>query len=134
MLLGSNATGCAETLYATKPAMPFAFRRLILPFVRRAVKKWRLSKGGRGYAYAVWQAVFRSILDLLEAALMKWNLKIIVSVLALLSAASQTQADIFEWAPTFGGPVQSSVVCPGGSGVFAVPSSNLAGLDPIPLK
>jgi autotransporter-associated beta strand protein len=65
---------------------------------------------------------------------MKWNLKILISVLLLVSAASQTRADIYEWAwvnpsnPSQG-VVQSSVVCPGGSGVSAVPNANLAGLD-----
>ena len=65
---------------------------------------------------------------------MKWNLRTLVSVLLLMSVASQTKADIFEWAwvnpgdPTQG-VYQSSVVCPGGSGVSAVPGVNLSYLD-----
>ena len=78
--------------------------------------------------------MFRSILDLLKATAMKWNLTILVSVFLLMSLASQTWADIDEWAyvnpsdPTQG-VYQSSVVCPGGAGVFAVPNANLSSLD-----
>ena len=65
---------------------------------------------------------------------MKWNLRIFVAVLLVTSWASPTQADIYEWAyvnpsDPSQGVVQSSVVCPGGSGVFAVPSADLASLD-----
>jgi hypothetical protein len=65
---------------------------------------------------------------------MKWNLKILVSVFSFISWASQTQADIYEWAwvnpsDPSQGVYQSSVVCPGGSGVFAVPFANLNSLD-----
>ncbi|MGA2254864.1 MAG: pentapeptide repeat-containing protein, partial [Thermoguttaceae bacterium] len=64
----------------------------------------------------------------------KWNLKILVLVFLLMSGVSQTQADIYEWAyvnpsDPSQGVVQSSVVCPGGSSVSAVPSVNLANLD-----
>jgi len=65
---------------------------------------------------------------------MKWNLKILVSIFLLTLGASQTLADIYEWAwvnpndPTQG-VYQSSVVCPGGSGVYAVPDANLSDLD-----
>jgi len=41
---------------------------------------------------------------------MKWNLKILVSALSLLSAASQTRADIYEWELSGGSVVQSSTV------------------------
>ena len=57
-----------------------------------------------------------------------------VAVFLFTLRSSQTQADINEWAwvnpndPTQG-VAQSSVVCPGGSGVFAVPSANLRHLD-----
>jgi len=63
-----------------------------------------------------------------------WNLKILVPLLLLMSCASQTRADIFEWAyvdpgdPTQG-VYQSSVVCLGGSGVSAVPGAYLINLD-----
>jgi len=65
---------------------------------------------------------------------MKWNLKVLVAVLLLILRASQTRADIYEWAwvnpsdPTQG-VVQSSVVCPGGGGVYAVPGAELRSLD-----
>ncbi len=51
-----------------------------------------------------------------------------------MSAASQTRGDIYEWAwvnpgdPTQG-VYQSTVVCPGGSGAYAVPSADLEYLD-----
>ena len=67
-------------------------------------------------------------------AVKTWNLKILVSVFLLLSGASQVQANIYEWAyvnpsnPSQG-IYQSSTVCPGGSGVSAVPSANLSSLD-----
>src|SRR5208283_5265971 len=76
----------------------------------------------------------RSILDLLGATFMKWNLSILVSVFLFMSWVSPSCADIFEWAyinpsnPSQG-VVQSSVVCPGGSGVSAFPSANLSSLD-----
>jgi hypothetical protein len=65
---------------------------------------------------------------------MSWNLKIFIAVLLLMSAASQTQADIYEWAwvnpsDPSQGVYQSSVVCPGGNGVSAAPSANLESLD-----
>ena len=43
--------------------------------------------------------------------------------------ASQTRADIFEWELSSGSVVQSPTVCPGGSGVNAVPSAPLSYLD-----
>ena len=57
-----------------------------------------------------------------------------VAILFCMLGTSQTQADINEWAwvnpndPTQG-VVQSSVVCPGGAGVSAVPGANLSYLD-----
>src|SRR5271165_5728158 len=65
---------------------------------------------------------------------MTWNLRILISVLLLMSAASRTQAEIYEWAyvdpsdPTQG-VYQSSVPCPGGGDVSAIPSSIFSGLD-----
>ncbi len=65
---------------------------------------------------------------------MKWNLKIRVSLLLLMPAASQTRAEIFEWAyvdpsDPSQGVYQSSVPCPGGGDVSAIPSSMFSGLD-----
>jgi len=67
-------------------------------------------------------------------AVKKWNLKILVSVFLLTLGASQTQADIYEWAyvnpsDPNQGVYQSSVLCPGGSGVSAMPSAELYNLD-----
>ena len=61
-----------------------------------------------------------------------WSLKILLSVFLL--GASQTWADIDQWAwvnpsDPSQGVYQSSVVCPGGSGVSAVPNANLNYLD-----
>jgi len=60
---------------------------------------------------------------------MKWNLKVLVSALLLMSGASQTRANIYEWGIRGDGTGQSSTVCPGGSGVYAVPNADLTGRD-----
>jgi hypothetical protein len=54
--------------------------------------------------------------------------------LMLVSCVSTTQAQIYQWqwvnpSDPSQGVVQSSVVCPDGSGVSAGPSANLGGLD-----
>ena len=74
----------------------------------------------------------RLVLDPSKATLMKWIFAIVVSVLSLMSGVSQTWADINEWAyinpsDPSQGVYQSSVVCPGGTGVFAAPNANLGG-------
>jgi uncharacterized protein YjbI with pentapeptide repeats len=62
--------------------------------------------------------------------LQNWFLKILVSVFLLFSGALQTQANIYEWAyDSSDNVIQSSTVCPGGSGVSAVPSANLSYLN-----
>jgi autotransporter-associated beta strand protein len=48
---------------------------------------------------------------------------------SLLLAALHARANIYEWKISGGAFVQSTTVCPGGSGVNAVPSANLASLD-----
>jgi len=60
----------------------------------------------------------------------KSNLRIVVSLLLLLSAASPTKADIYEWAYVNSsdpsqGVKPSSMLCPGGGGVSAVPGADL---------
>ena len=61
------------------------------------------------------------------------TLTIIASVLLSTACASQSRADIYEWAwvdpadPTQG-VYQSSIVCPGGSGASAQQYTNLSGL------
>jgi uncharacterized protein YjbI with pentapeptide repeats len=47
----------------------------------------------------------------------------------LTSAASQARCQIYQWAMSGGKVVQSSALCPGGSGVSAVPDANLSFLD-----
>ena len=70
-----------------------------------------------------------------EATLMReWNRKLLVSLFLFMSGASQTRANIYEWAwvnpnDPSQGVVQTSVVCPGGSGVSAESSADLGGLD-----
>jgi len=61
---------------------------------------------------------------------MKWNLKILVSVVVLMLGLSQARADIYEWTyDTHGNVVQSSTLCPSGSGVSVVPESRIYNLD-----
>jgi len=50
-------------------------------------------------------------------------------VIVSVAAASQVYGDIYEWTISGGSVVQSPKVCPGGSGVYAVPNANLANLD-----
>jgi uncharacterized protein YjbI with pentapeptide repeats len=68
---------------------------------------------------------------LLWTVLMKgWFLKILVTVFLLVSRAAKTQANIYEWTyDSIYNVIQSSTVCPGGTGVSAVPSANLSHLD-----
>jgi uncharacterized protein YjbI with pentapeptide repeats len=47
----------------------------------------------------------------------------------LLLSVSKAHADIHEWTLSGGSVVQSSTLCPGESGVFAVPNANLYGRD-----
>ena len=63
---------------------------------------------------------------------MNWNIKIVISAFLLLSAAPQSYGQIYQWA--YGNPsdpsqgvVQSSTLCPSGSGVSARTGAILAG-------
>ena len=66
-----------------------------------------------------------------------FNFKTLASVFLFLLAASHAHGQIYQWAwvdpgdPTQG-VMQSTTLCPGGSGVSAVPSANLSSLDLTP--
>ena len=64
-----------------------------------------------------------------KSVVKSWNRKILVSAFLLVSGVSYTRADIYEWALSNGIVTQSTTVCPGGSGVSAVPNADLSNLD-----